>query len=495
MDQEILLSVRKLFIKFLLLQAIILAAAIALSIFFTGHYKYRLAGQLAAASRDALISGDSRRAIMDLTAAVSRDFSGVAWLPSEGDEGFSIPAGADSRNNLFFSTARLRINFDIEGMFPAGTLFFRYPRWPPILWGALAWLAVFALSVPIAAFERRRLIREHNLLVDFRIKESYGILAAQVAHDIRSPLAALEAAAKGLEGAPEQRQVIDRATRRIQGIAEDLLQRYRAPEKNKRAEAAPCDLAALTAQVVEEKSLQYTNRAGLKIEFNTCERANVLAEAKEFQRIVSNLVNNAIEALDGPGRVSVSLSAAGEQVVLEISDNGRGIPSETLGKLGRKGETHGKKGGTGLGLYHARTSVKKWGGDLAITSEPGRGTTITLRLPRTVNPETVEKPTRAVLIDDDSLTHMTWEMAAQANGVELLVFTAPCDFLARIDEFPKDLPIYIDSDLGDGTKGENIAADLRSKGYTALTLATGHLPEKFAHLPWLKVQSKTPPWG
>jgi hypothetical protein len=102
---------------------------------------------------------------------------------------------------------------------------------------------------------------------------------------------------------------------------------------------------------------------------------------------------------------------------------------------------------------------------------------------------------QAVLLDDDALTHMTWEMAAEAHGVGLRAFTKPDEFFAALGTFPKDIPLYIDSDLGENMKGEDIAAKLKEKGFINICLATAHPPEKFAHLPWLKVTTKAPPWA
>jgi len=64
-----------------------------------------------------------------------------------------------------------------------------------------------------------------------------------------------------------------------------------------------------------------------------------------------------------------------------------------------------------------------------------------------------------------------------------------------LNQFSKDTPIYIDSELGDGVKGEDIAKTLHEKGFTELYMETGHPSEKFAHLTWLKaVRSKEAPW-
>jgi len=90
---------------------------------------------------------------------------------------------------------------------------------------------------------------------------------------------------------------------------------------------------------------------------------------------------------------------------------------------------------------------------------------------------------------------MNWKLAAKSAGVELKAYKEPEDFLSGIDTLPKDTPVYIDSDLGNGVKGEDISKDLHEKGFTRLTMATGHNPEKFAHLAWLKVSGKEPPFG
>ena len=280
---------------------------------------------------------------------------------------------------------------------------------------------------------------------ELAVSKAVSDMAAQVAHDIRSPLAALGASVKGLTVPEEQRTLIDGAVGRMQGIAGDLLRRYRAPGAEGKAKVETRSLAGLIEQVVAEKRIQHKDRAGLKIGFvNSADGARAAVDPKELQRIISNLVNNAVEALDNGGSVSVSLSAPDGRVVIKVADDGRGIPPEILSKLGRKGETHGKDGGTGLGLYHARTSVESWGGSLAIMSEPGKGTSVLISLPAAA--------------------------------------------------LPRDIPLYIDSELADGAKGEDIAAELYEKGFSDITMATGHGPDKFAHIPWLKVSGKEPPW-
>lgn len=318
-----------------------------------------------------------------------------------------------------------------------------------------------------------------------------GKLSAQVAHDIRSPLAALGAAAKNLALPREERALIADAVGRMQGIADDLLECYRAPGVAAKAKAAPRELAGLIEQVVSEKRLQHKYKPGIKIEFDNGAAGAVTAvDPKELQRLISNLLNNSLEAFEGPGTVIIGLKDLKDKILIEIIDNAKGIPPEILPRLGQKGETHGKAGGTGLGLYHARTAVEGWGGSFKIVSEPGKGTTVLIALPRAA----VSVSRLAVLLDDDMLVHMNWKLAAKAAGVELKAYKAREDFFAGAEDLPKETPLYIDYDLGNDLKGEDIAKELHEKGFTAITMATGHGPGKFSHLPWLKVSGKEPPF-
>lgn len=490
-DQEMRGTLRKLFHKFLLMHLLFFLAAGVLSSFFTAHFKQRLGEQIAAASRDALLSGDSRQVISSMPSSMARDFHGMSWRPDGHGDPFSVPPGAGDKGGLLEARTRIPLWFDETGAFPAGEMVFYYSRLTPLLLGALSWLALLLLTLPLALYERRRLIRDYALMLDLRIKESYSALAAQVAHDIRSPLAALGAAARNFDMTEGQRSLVEGALDRIQGIAGDLLRRYRDPEAVPPARAARLD--ALAEKAVSEKRLQYAGRPDVRIEFiNEAPGLKGMAEPGEFQRLLSNLMNNAVEAMDGPGEVRVRLYLSGGRAAVEVKDNGRGMSPEALSKAGQKGATHGKSGGTGLGLYHARHTAESWGGSLEIISAPGKGTAVTVLLPV---PADIPRAALTVLLDDDRLVHMSWRASARTAGAELRVYGDPEEFMASIDSLPKDASIYLDSELGGGKRGEDLALRLHELGFSDITMATGHEPGRFAGLPWLKVAGKEPPWA
>lgn len=314
--------------------------------------------------------------------------------------------------------------------------------------------------------------------------------AAQVAHDIRSPLAALKTLEARMAGLPEEdRALVRGAVERIGAVAADLLERNRALAGPRAP--APTALGPLVRRVVAEKRAQAA--AGVVLDLDAPEPGpSALAVPEELERALSNLVTNAFEAVGAKGRVSVSLSAADGAALLAVSDDGPGMPPEALARLGQRGATVGKAGGSGLGLSHAREAVEAWGGRLEAESAPGRGTTVRLRLVRAGEP--ADAPA-AVLIDDDPLVRLSWTTAAKRAGRALTVYADADSFLRAAAGLPKDTAVYIDSDLGAGRRGEDVARELHGAGFTELHLETGHDPAEFAGATYLKgVRGKEPPW-
>jgi len=297
-------------------------------------------------------------------------------------------------------------------------------------------------SLPVELREIYRLafsttLREQKLRDEQRLLEQLRRVQAQVAHDIRSPLAALHVALSTLgDGVPEDsRRVLRSAAGRIRDIANDLVEEARSAESDDSGEAAAVWLlSSLVEEVVSEKCLQHSAKMGVEIDLPRSSEVYglfVQVQAAGLKRVLSNLIDNAVEALKGTGKVSVHIAADGPQIVICVIDNGHGIPEEIRARLGERGFTHGKASGKGLGLHHARATVEAWGGALTISSEVGVGTTVEVRLPPAAAPAWfIDKLALAagmsvLVLDDDKAIHATWEQvlapAIQA-GVQVLHF-------------------------------------------------------------------------
>gem|GEM_PF-2935638 len=290
---------------------------------------------------------------------------------------------------------------------------------------------------------------------EFRIKEiakgeATVNVATQVSHDIRSPLAALAMIDEDPGNLPEDTRLLIRsAVSRIRDIANHLLETNRrcaADSSVGDAEAGAATHPQLLSSVIDslltEKRLEFRSRTGVEIErrFDSSTYGLFASiQLVEFKRLLSNLVNNGVEALGSCGTVRVSLeSISGDWVQIRVQDDGKGIPGEIVSRLGRPGASFGKEGGSALGLYHARSSVESWGGTLQIESAPGRGTTILLRLPRADAPEwfggriRVERQSLLVVLDDDESIHRIWSGRFESerlseHGVKLVHFREPSE--------------------------------------------------------------------
>ena len=107
----------------------------------------------------------------------------------------------------------------------------------------------------------------------------------------------------------------------------------------------------------------------------------VSADPEAMLRVVHNLVGNAVEALDGAGTVTVKTYEEPGSAVVSVSDTGCGIPEEFLRDSLFAPFRSTKKGGWGVGLYHAKGIVDAHGGTIEVTSKEGAGTTFCVRIP------------------------------------------------------------------------------------------------------------------
>ena len=213
--------------------------------------------------------------------------------------------------------------------------------------------------------------------------KALGELAASVAHDIRSPLSALNIVTASLRDLPEaKKSLLYSAIARINQIADDLLNVHR---QEKSVENSPGTLSEMIGEIVTEKRLQIS---ALRRDITVRTSLEILGNYKlgcppaDFQRVLSNLITNSIEAINGDGVVSIRGEMDDVFVRIFIEDSGPGIPPQVLDKLGVQGISFGKAGGNGLGLLNAFRSVRSWGGNVLIESRMGEGTGVCLVLPK-----------------------------------------------------------------------------------------------------------------
>ena len=212
-----------------------------------------------------------------------------------------------------------------------------------------------------------------------------GELAAGLAHEIRNPLAGiagvmdivgrdLPPTSPALEVVKDVREEVLRINR----IISDLLETARPKPPD-------CHLADLNQTVEHAVTVARQQALSKPIKIVCVKKPNlppIPHDTGQIHQVLLNLVLNAIQALDGPGTVTVSVEIQGSMAAVAVEDTGPGIPADTLPNIFRPFFTT-KGHGTGLGLSLAKRIAEDHGGELKVTSKVGQGSIFTLLLPFT----------------------------------------------------------------------------------------------------------------
>ena len=281
--------------------------------------------------------------------------------------------------------------------------------------------------------ERRRM--QDDLSRASRL-ESLGRLAGGLAHDFNNLLAAMLGSIELLgDVCPPAGQEDIATLRHVTLRARDLTAQLLAFARQQRIELETLELGGLVRKVERLLQRLVGPTIDLLIDTTAAERAGlyVRADAAQLEQVLVNLVVNARDAMPEGGQVVIRLgleanpTEAGECVVLEVRDQGRGIASAHLAHVFDPFFTT-KESGTGLGLTSSYGVIQTHGGNIGVESEPGRGACFKVRLPR-VKPQALagaDTPSaasgkgRVLVVDDDAAVRTSTARMLQTLGYEVL---------------------------------------------------------------------------
>ena len=150
-----------------------------------------------------------------------------------------------------------------------------------------------------------------------------------------------------------------------------------------------------------------------------------MADPSQIERVLANLIANAVSATPRGGRILVAAHRTGDRVEVSVSDTGRGIPKEYLPRLFGKfiQVPGGATGSAGLGLAISRQIVQAHGGDIRAASEPGHGATFTFTLPVAGSsggaPQGDMMNRRVLIIDDETNIRRMMRLTLEADGYDV----------------------------------------------------------------------------
>lgn len=225
-------------------------------------------------------------------------------------------------------------------------------------------------------------------------KEKYIAIARKVAHDVASPLTALQIISKAFTSTnvPEDAvKIFQTSLDRISAITSELLTTYRLAENGQPIGDASEHKQTIcvyehVAQIIEEKKIQsQSDQVHFKLHAELIARTAIAnLQINQFHRALSNLLNNAVDAMENAaGTVIIKLEATQTGITLTVSDTGKGMP-DTVKQTILAGNriTEGKKSGNGMGMQVVWDLLNQNEGTMQIYSERGCGTSIQITFPR-----------------------------------------------------------------------------------------------------------------
>jgi signal transduction histidine kinase len=218
---------------------------------------------------------------------------------------------------------------------------------------------------------------------------------ADAAHELRTPLMALQATVELMQyyesGEYLQQQkslvVLDRQTERLIRLAQDLLMLSRLDSPIDQSPVESCCLNQVVPALVKNlQALSQEAGINLKVDLTTSESLLVKIDPIHLERLLTNLVGNAIEHTPANGTVAVIVSRSRNHAVLQVIDTGIGISPEAQAKIFdrfyRASADRGRQsGGAGLGLAIVKSIVSNYGGTVDLKSNLQSGSIFTIKLP------------------------------------------------------------------------------------------------------------------
>ena len=220
-------------------------------------------------------------------------------------------------------------------------------------------------------------------------------LVVWAGHDLRTPLASIRAIVEALaDGVVEDPEAVERYLRTAQreirslsALIDDLFELAQWEAGGLRLELCPNSLSDLVSDTIESFS-ELSSRRGVEVRGSAAPGIDpVIMDAQQIQRVLSNVVGNALRHTPAGGTVEIRATAGAEWIRVEVSDTGEGIDNQDLPHIfehfyrGEKSRSRAT-GGSGLGLAIAKGIVESHGGQIGAESAMGEGTTFYFRLPR-----------------------------------------------------------------------------------------------------------------
>jgi PAS domain S-box-containing protein len=259
---------------------------------------------------------------------------------------------------------------------------------PISLQGRESWLSVSGVDFGEGTVYALRDVSDERAL-----EKTRSDFVATASHELRTPLAAVYGAVRTLrredlilkdEDRASFLEMIESESVRLSQIVDQILVAGQLDADAVEIELEECDAVQIAAGVIESASLHLP--PGVSLSMSADEQRRIVCDAHKLRQVLVNLVDNAIKYSPDGGEVEIRLDSENGECLIEVADEGLGIPSSERERIFEKfyrldpQQTRGV-GGSGLGLYICRELVERMNGRLEVESEPGQGSRFRVALP------------------------------------------------------------------------------------------------------------------
>lgn len=209
--------------------------------------------------------------------------------------------------------------------------------------------------------------------------ESQERFLQDAAHELRNPLAAMNAALQQNKDSSPVITTLKRQTKQLISINEDLLYL----ERNHKQDKKLVNISDLLMDVVEELQ-PLAHKKHINITVNTEDSITKAMSPSDYVKLMRNVISNAIKYSPDTSVVTVHQATSKNSISITVEDSGIGIPKEDLDKIGERffrAKNTGDVSGTGLGLAIVQKILNTYGGSMTIKSQLGSGTEVSFSLP------------------------------------------------------------------------------------------------------------------
>lgn len=217
---------------------------------------------------------------------------------------------------------------------------------------------------------------------------------SNISHELRTPLTSILAFVETLEdGAIEDEEnnrrflrVIRRNAERMHRLIDDILELSSIESGNIKIQAKQISLSPLVKEIFTNLSKKASERR-INLINKISADALIFADAVRLEQMLTNLIDNAVKFNREAGSVTVFAEQNGAKDVISVADTGEGISSEHLQRIFERfyrtdRARSGEIGGTGLGLAIVKHLARLHGGEISVSSTPGKGSTFSIELPK-----------------------------------------------------------------------------------------------------------------